>query len=91
MTSWENFSYLHEMLVQYYFGSDIAFTLFILLVFFIWMIAAGMDLRYAIAFTLPLAGGLSIAGWLGDANWVMNLILVVAAAVYGYVLLKILT
>lgn len=89
MTSWESFRYLHEVLVVYYFGSDVMFTSATMLLFLLWMLASGLDVRYAVAFTLPLGGALALAGWFGTADYAINIMLLIAAVVYGVAILKI--
>lgn len=88
MTDWSAFSVVQELLVVYFFGSNLILSLVILggllLVF-----SALSNVRYALGFVLPAAAGIAAGGWFGAELWTLNAVLLVAGLVYGFFILRI--
>jgi hypothetical protein len=89
---WEpGWTTLQDNLITYYFGSALMFGVGILLAFFIFLLITGIDVRYAILFSLPLGAGMLLGGAFGNAGWVYNVLLLVVSIVYAYAIMKIFT
>lgn len=88
MTSWTLFSSVQDILIQYYFGTHLAFGVFVMAVILVWFLTLGISLKYAVLFILPLVGGLTLGGFFGVATWVMDLLLVFIGLLYGLVVTR---
>lgn len=92
MTNFTDFSIVWENLVAYFTGSYAILAMFIVGLFFLVLLARGLDIRYSSIFTLPLVGFFVAIGWFGMfgvAQWIVNLGLIVVAFFYGFAILKI--
>jgi len=94
MTNFESFSLVWENLVEYFFGSYIALSIFLILIFMVVLLARGLDFRFATLFALPLVGFFVAIGWfgsLGAAQWIVNLVLIGVGFIYAFAVLRLTT
>jgi hypothetical protein len=88
MASWTIFNDLLDVLVTYFFGSVTLFSVTLLAFMLVLFLAVGMPVRYAFPSILPLAAGLSLAGFFGAEGWIINLILIVVGLIYAYTVIR---
>lgn len=88
---WSAFSEVGQLLIQYYFGSPMVFYTSMILLFILFITAAGLDIRLSLVFSLPLIGAFAANGVFGVYGWITNLALIIIAIIYSYALLKIFT
>ncbi len=94
MTSFTDFNILLDNLVLYFTGSTGILALLICGIFFIVLLARGLDLRLSVTFILPLLGMFVAIGWFGDvinAQWIVNFALLIVALFYGSAVVKFMT
>lgn len=91
MTSWDALNVLKDTLISYYFGSPVAFYAALVVLFILALSIAGLDIKLAIIFSLPLVAAFTINGLWGSYTWANNLFLLVVALIYGFVLLELFT
>lgn len=90
----ENLNVLNENLVQYFTGSYVTLGLLICLIFLLVLLSRGLDVRYAVTFTIPLLGFLVAIGWFGtitNNQWIINVGLIVVSIIYGTAIVKLST
>lgn len=94
MTNFTDFSIVFENLVEYFTGNyAILATVFILL-FLVIMLTIGLDFRYASLFILPLVAAFVTVGWfveVGDAQWIVNITLIIVSVFYAFAVLRLTT
>ena len=91
MTNFVDFNYVFDLLVEFFTGSYTILAVVFISLFLIIMLAAGLDLRYATLFILPLVAAFVSVGWffsVGDAQWIVNIVLMVASVFYAWAVLK---
>lgn len=88
MASWAIFGELYSILITYYFGSHIAFSLSVVALAIIGLVVIGAPLRVALLLSLPLVAGLSAGAWFGAENWILKAVLLVIGLIYGFVVIK---
>lgn len=94
MTNFENLNILNEYLVQYFTGSYAILGLLICLLFLMFLLARGLDVRYSVTFTIPLLGFFVAIGWFGTVTnnqWIINVGLIVVSVIYGTAIVKLST
>lgn len=94
MTNFSDFSLIVENLVTYFTGTYTILSIFILVVFLLTLLARGLSLRYSILFLMPLTGFLVLIGWFGEvgsSQWIINLVLIIVAFIYGAAIVKLST
>ena len=94
MTTFENLNILNDNLVQYFTGSYVTLGLLICLIFLLVLLARGLDVRYAVTFTIPLLGFFTAIGWFGTVTnnqWIINVGLIVVSVIYGTAIVKLAT
>lgn len=94
MTDFEDFNLVLDTLVQYFTGSYAFLGIAFIAVFFLIMVARGLDIRYASVFTLPFVGFFVAVGWFGpfgETQWIVNLLLLIVGLFYGFAIVKIMT
>ena len=94
MTDFIDLNVIVENLVQYFTGSYVTLGLLICLIFLMFMLARGLDIRYAITFTLPLLGFFVAIGWFGtltNNQWIVNVGLIIVSVIYGTAVVKLAT
>lgn len=94
MTDFETLNILFVNLVQYLTGSYIILGLLICVIFLIILLSRGLDVRYAVTFTLPLLAFFVAIGWFGtitNNQWIVNLGLIVVSVIYGTAIVKLST
>lgn len=91
MTNWTDLVILKDNLITYYFGSPLVFYLGVAFLVLLILLMAGMDLRFALLFSLPIVAAMSLQGLFGAYNWIVSVILVLVAIVYAYALIKLFT
>ena len=92
MGDWDIFNKLLDLFTQYYTGTYGMTGIFICVMFF-FSVLVKSELKYAVVFTLPLLGFFVFIGWFGavtNAQWIVNLALIVVALFYGAAILKML-
>lgn len=92
--NFEDLNVLNENLVQYFTGSYVTLGLFICLIFLVVLLARGLDIRYAVTFTLPLLGFFVAIGWFGEVTnnqWIVNVALIAVSIIYGTAIVKLST
>lgn len=90
MVEWSSFGVVGSNFVTYLFGSYLAFGIVISIIFLIVLMTAGLEFKYSIVLTLPLLGLFSLAGWLGNATWALNALLLVISLIYAFAMIKLL-
>ena len=92
MTNFTDFNIIFDNLVQFFTGTYDILAIVIILLFVVIMLAAGLDFRYASLFVLPLVAAFVSVGWflnVGDAQWIVNVGLIIVSAFYAWAILKI--
>ena len=82
---------LVDIFVTYFTGSYAIAGVFIAAVFAFTMLVLTRDIRISLALSLPVFGFFVLAGWIGtvvNAEWIINLILIVLGLFYGRAVLK---
>jgi len=54
------------------------------------LLATGLEFKYALPVSLPVIGGFVAAGWFGEYDFFINVILIIVAIIYGTVMMKLL-
>lgn len=88
---WEIITFLLDILVTYFTGSYAVLGLLITIGFGLVILVKANDIRYALILSLPVLGFFVFAGWFGsmvNADWIVNLVLIIVALFYGYAILK---
>jgi len=88
MATWEIFGALLDILVSNFFGSYAIFGLVFLALILVGTLAVGLPLKYGIPLMLPLAAGISAAGYFGTNTYILSLILIVVGLLYSYTILR---
>ena len=91
MTDWSALNIIKDTLITFYFGSPVAFYSSIVVLFLLALIIAGLDLRMALVFSLPLIAAFSIFGIFGIYTWVFNLMLLIIGIIYAFILIQMFT
>lgn len=91
MTSWETLGVLRDIFIQYYFGSPVMFYTSIIIIFILALSLAGLELKLAIVFSLPLVAAFALNGIFGEYTWVNNIFLLLIAFIYGFALMELIT
>ena len=80
------FNMMIENLVSYIFGSYFIFSIFILFMFIVSLLAARVNFLIGLVIAVPLFGGLIVSGWLGGYGWIKPLLTMLMAIIWGFVL-----
>jgi len=91
MTSFTDLNMIFDNLVVYFTGSYESTALLLIVFFLLMLLVTGIELRYAIVFTLPLVGFFVSAGWFGLASggvWIVNIVLIVVSALYAFAIIR---
>jgi len=91
VTEWSALLPLQDILIVYYFGSPIAFYTSQIILLFIALIMAGLEIRLALIMSLPLVGTYLIYGLFGSYDWVANVLLLIIGIVYAYAVIELMT
>ncbi len=76
------------ILVQFYTGSFAILGAIIVSIFFFIMLSKGVGFTFSLALTAPLVAGLATSSWFGNADWVLNTVMLVLGMVYGFILIR---
>jgi hypothetical protein len=87
IADWSLFDIVRENAVNELFGSYTILALVMLAVFLIILIGVGIEFRFAILFSLPVAGGFFLAGWF-SVDWIFHVFIMIGAIIYAYALIK---
>lgn len=88
---WNDFNFLFDLLVQYYFGTYAILSLFLLVVVMFILLMNGISLKFSILLIFPLLGFFVSIGWFGNVinnQWIVNIALIVIAIIYAYIIIK---
>lgn len=91
MSGWELLVPLRDILIQYYFGSDVLFYSTVIIGLLILFTVAGLDIRFSMALMLPLVAAFVLDGVFMQFGWILNFALLLVAVVYAYAIIKIFT
>ena len=87
MTNFVDLGIFVDLLVTYFTGSYGVLGLAIAILFLLVIMGFGLDFRAGLIFTLPVLAGFTAAGWFG-VDWILYLVLIAVAFIYGAVLLR---
>jgi hypothetical protein len=87
MTAWSDLKIINELLITGFFGNELVLSIVLIGVFLL-LFTVQLDLRYGLAYTLPLVGAFAVGGLLGAQVWVLNLFLMVLGTLYSFVVLR---
>ena len=82
-----------DILVTYFTGTYAVLGMIIGIIFAFFLLVLTKDIRVSIITSVPVFGFFVAAGWFGsimNAEWIVNLLLIVVAVFYGYAISKIL-
>jgi len=88
---WAAFGTIINNLTAYLFGSYVATSLILTIMFVILLSINGINIKYSILLSLPIIATFNLAGLLGSYSWIVNLFLLFVAIIYGYSLVKIMS
>lgn len=88
MAAWDIFGSLLDILVGNFFGSYTIFGLIVLAFVLVGSLGVGLPLKYSIPLILPLAAGISAAGYFGANPYILSLILIVVGLLYSFTVLR---
>lgn len=91
MTSWDALEPLRDILINYYFGSPVAYYSSIVFFVFILLVLAGLEMRMAVVMTLPLLATFAVYGIFGSFTWVANIMLLIIGFIYAYAIIELFT
>jgi len=91
MTSWDALTPIRDILINYYFGSPVAYYTSIIFLVFILLIIAGLEMRMAVVLSLPLVATFAVYGVFGDLTWVANIMLLLIGIIYAYAIIELFT
>lgn len=91
MTDWSALLPLQNILINYYFGSPIAYYSSIIFLVFIGLVVAGLEARLAVVFSLPLVATYALYGIFGTFTWVANVMLLLVGIIYAYAIIELYT
>ncbi len=94
MTNFNDLNFILDTLTAYFTGDRVILALFILFIFFIGFIAAGLRPELSLVMMLPLAGFFLAIGYFGlidKSQWIVNLGLVAVGVIYGWAIIKIMS
>jgi len=77
-----------QILTEYVFGNTLVLSIAIFLAFLAYMTMSGVPLTVSIATLLPLLASFQLAGWLGDAQYVLSLAIIVIGIVISNILIR---
>jgi len=89
--AWSDWSILNDFIVNYYLGSQVAFSVTILLLVLGVLIANNIPFKFAVVGITPLVAGFAVGGWMVEYTWALNLSLLVLGLIYAFTLSKILS
>lgn len=87
LANWSLFDIVRENAVNELFGSYTVLALVMLTIFLMILLGVGIEFRYAMLFSLPVAGGFFMAGWF-SVDWIFHVFIMVGAIIYAYALIK---
>lgn len=88
---WSDWSVLHDFLVNYYLGSEIALSVIILVLVFSVFVANGIPFNFALVSVTPLVAGFAVGSWLVEYTWALNFALLIVGLIYSTTLSRILS
>lgn len=91
MTDWSALVIFRDILITYYFGSPVIFYVSLVAFFLLALVIAGLDMRMALIFSLPLVGAFAVYGVFGAYTWIGNAFLLVIGILYAYILIELFT
>lgn len=91
MTSWESLGIFRDILINYYFGSVTIYYGSIVVFFILALMIAGLELRLALLFSLPLVMAFTIDGVWGSVTYVKQVALLLVAIIYAYAIMELMT
>lgn len=89
MTSFTALNVVTETFVNFFFGTQTALGVGVIIFFLLAMLATGIDFKFSSLLTLPLIAALVIGGFMGVNAWVLNLSLMIVAVIYGSAMVKV--
>jgi len=90
MTDWVSFTLLGQNIVAYMTGSYLGLGILASVFFIILFAASGIDLKYVFPLTIPIIGAFAFAGLFGDFSWIVNVVLLIIAFIYGFAMYSLL-
>ena len=95
MTNWVDLVTLKDNLIVYFLGNQLALAAAIFIVAMIILTKLGLDLRYSLTISFPVAGAFFLAGYLqtasADYGWAINLLIIVLGGILGVTMYRIFT
>jgi hypothetical protein len=91
LTGWDAINVVPETLVNYFFGTQTALGVGVIILFLLAMLASNIEFKYASLLTLPLVAALVVGGFMGVNSWILNLGLMIAAVIYGTAMVKVIS
>ncbi len=83
MTEWNSFWLIQENLLTYFFGDILIFSIVAMIVFSIALMKLGLPVEMVLAYLVPIAGGFSVAGYLGATDWLVYLFVLILGIFVG--------
>ena len=91
MTDWVSFSVLGQNIIAYMTGSSLGLGILVSFFFLIMFAATGIDLKYVFPLILPILGAFAFAGLFGEFSWIVNIVLLIIAFIYGFAMYSLLS
>lgn len=91
MTSWDAMDVVSETFVNYFFGTQTALGIGVIVFFLLAMLSSGIDFKFSSLLTLPLVAALVVGGFMGVNVWILNLGLMIGAVIYGSAMVKVMS
>lgn len=88
---WSALSLISDNLILYFFGTQLALAIGVLLFFLVLLVSSGIGFNYSVLMLLPLLASYAVGGVLGVNVWILNVGIIIAGIVYTSALIKVMT